>query len=437
MASASAVPPGTVPRTIFPPDGYAVTPALLPDIRFTWKSAPLGASSGGPSGGSSGEQRFQLAEDSGFTRLLVDEEVRGEVFRGRPLPEGLYYWRITGAEPKRLTVAPPLPGPILREPGPGETLALRAGEEVLFRWEAPPGAEYYNFALYRDTDRTGAVYEDAGSPDLDRRILLDSGSYHWTLRGFAEESPAAARRTGLSSEGAFTLRIFRPVQLDYPAAYTEVDGLRAYLEPLEVRWSSGEDAETRSFILSRNRDLSGPPVLEEPSPSRVLPLPPLTEGLYYWTVRAAAAGGFDIGPREIRTIRVLPIPPFPAAANRAPPEGSVIGPAELRRRRAVTFSWDAVPDAEGYMLTLFREAGGKTQEILRAGPLAGTSYTLEDLVLLDQGSFIWRLEAVADYSSGKAGTIRRGGEAGANSFAIDFGLPSVPRARKPGILYGR
>jgi hypothetical protein len=388
-----------------------------------------------PSGAPAGEQRFQLAEDSGFTRLLVNEEVRGEVFRGRPLPEGLYHWRITGAEPKRLIVAPPLPGPILRQPGPGETLALRAGDQVLFRWEAPPGAEYYHFALYRDTDRIGPVYEDAGSPELSRRVLLDSGSYYWTLRGFAEESPAGTRRTGLSSEAAFTLRLLQPVRLDYPAAYIEVEGLRAYREPLEVRWSSGEDAETRSFILSRNRDLSGPPVFEDPDPGRVLSLPPLTEGLYYWTIRAAAPGGIDLSPRETRTIRVLPIPRFPAAANRIPPEGYVIGPAELRRRRSITFSWDAVPEAEVYMLTLFRESGGRAQEILRAGPLTGTSYTLEDLSLLDQGTFIWQLEAMAGYSAGEAGGLR--GEAGVNRFTIEFGLPGVPRAREPGILYGR
>ncbi|MDR1627052.1 MAG: FecR family protein, partial [Spirochaetia bacterium] len=51
-------------RTIFPPDGYVVAEALLPDLRFTWK-APAG------------EAQFQVSSREDFAGPEVDEGVSG------------------------------------------------------------------------------------------------------------------------------------------------------------------------------------------------------------------------------------------------------------------------------------------------------------------------------------------------------------------------
>jgi hypothetical protein len=71
---------------------------------------------------------------------------------------------------------------------------------------------------------------------------------------------------------------------------------------------------------------------------------------------------------------------------------------------------------------------------MRPGPAAETTLVLEDLSLLDAGTFSWRLEAVL--AEGPDEIIQRG-ETGENRFTIEFSLPGTPEPRRPGILYGR
>jgi hypothetical protein len=259
------------------------------------------------------------------------------------------------------------------------------------------------------------------------------------VRGLTPESSRNTRRTGLVSEGVFSARKLHPVSLDYPGNGASFEGLRAYREPGTVSWSSADQAGTSRFILSTRSDFAGSPVALVNNPPQRITLPRLRAGTYYWTIRAETPDGFDFSARAPRWFRVLPIPPLPEAANRLPEDGKVIGRAELRENRRIVFSWDAVRGATGYLFTLEHAETGKT--IMRQGPAAETTLVLEDLTLLDVGTFIWRLEAVlaepAREGQGGAGDIIQRGEIGENRFTLDFGLPGTPQLRNPGILYGR
>jgi hypothetical protein len=265
------------------------------------------------------------------------------------------------------------------------------------------------------------------------------GNYRWTVRGLTRESPRTIRRTGLLSEGVFNARRLQPVSLDYPGDGARFEGLQAYRAPATLRWSSPDPVGTSRFILSTRSDLAGPPVALIDNPPPGITLPRLQAGDYYWTVRAETPDGFDISARAPRRFRVLPIPPLPRATNRLPGDGRVIGGAELRADRRILFSWDAVAGATGYLFTLENADTGQT--IMRRGPMAETTLALEDLTLLDVGTFVWRLEAVLTEPARRgqetpAAIIRRG-EIGESRFTIDFNLPAVPEPLEPGILYGR
>jgi hypothetical protein len=427
-----------IQRPVFPPDGYVVETSMLPDMRFTWKTnLPF-------------QTRFQIAGDSGFSAALVDEAAGGEAFQGRMLPEGTWYWRIqakgAGGEvfetpPRSFTAAPPIAAPLLLEPEPDGRAVIQEGEPLVFSWAASEGAEYYQFKLYYEEDRNNAVYENTMAEGTRQSLSADSypdGNYRWTVRGLAPESSRNTRRTGLLSEGVFSARKLRPVSLDYPGNGASFEGLRAYREPAVLRWSSAEQLGTSSFILSTRSDFTGPPVARIDNPPQRITLPRLRAGTYYWTIRAETPDGFDISAGAPGRFRVLPIPPLPAAVNRLPEDGKVIGGAEVRANRRIVFSWDAVAGATGYLFTLENADTGKI--IMRQGPAAETTLALEDLTLLDVGTFTWRLEAVLAErigERGNTGEIIQRGEISENRFTIDFGLPGTPKLRKPEIFYGR
>jgi hypothetical protein len=313
------------------------------------------------------------------------------------------------------------------------------GEQQRFSWNPSPGAEYYQLKLYHESDRSQAVYEGNFLDETNMPLSLNAypeGNYFWTVQGFVSESARSTRITGLIADGAFIARKIRPVSLDYPNDGEAFPGLQAYLEPSTVRWSSDPVAAS-SFILSRNPNFSGPPLVAINNPPQNITLPRLRAGEYYWTVRAETADGFDVSARTPRQIRILPIPPLPAAANRRPVNDALITEADLRNRRIV-FTWDAVPGATGYFFTL---EGAEGTALIREGPFEETRFVLEDFTVLDLGTFVWRLEAVLTdplrERQEDTGEIFQRGEIGENRFTVEFIRPDVPDLQRPGVLYGR
>jgi hypothetical protein len=79
-----------------PPDRVTLTLREGVPIVFTWRSA--GASS----------YRFQLAQDRGFSKVIMDRRVSGTSTTVRELPSGVYYWRCsadgTGAKTLSFTL---------------------------------------------------------------------------------------------------------------------------------------------------------------------------------------------------------------------------------------------------------------------------------------------------------------------------------------------
>jgi hypothetical protein len=413
-----------VQRTIFPPDNYTAAESLLPDLRFTWKTNAPGAT------------RFQLSPSPDFSTLLLDEAAAGEAFQGRPLPPGDYYWRIsTGGSHspgKRIVVVPSLPAPVILS---GGALALRPGIPARFLWRPVEGAAYYRLRLYQGGEAAGRpVYESASLRDTSLTLSMEDrqeGPYTLTVQAFAAEGPMNTRRTGLLGKSRIIMRRIMPVSLEYPPPGRIYSGLEASRRPDILRWSAQDLPAKSRFILSR--DSSGRViVLEQANPPRYIALPRLPAGDYYWTVTAETREGFDISPAVPGRFRVLPIPPLPPPGNRRPPEGFVLGPEELRNFRTITFSWDPLPGANGYVFTLYSAANKR--RILEADTGTKTEYILEDLRLLSAGEFVWQVQGLNRMEDG---LFEQPGVPGESRFTVY--LPEIRREQLPqtGILYGR
>jgi len=416
----------------FPPNNYAIAESLLPDTRFTWKSDASSAS------------RFQVSSSSSFSQLVVDERVSGNVFQGRTLPPGTYYWRITGAEPAQQTsaqqapvrqfvVVSSLPVPALETPAPGGQLVLRSGDQFTLRWRPVPRAERYRVRIYSGTGlRRRTVYEQTtNTPTLQvPASALANGTYYWTVEAFADGRANATQLTGLTKEEQFTVRKLQPLTLDSPDTDAEVSGT------VVLRWSTAETVGQSRFVISQNPNpLRGTPVLEIPNPGRAITLTPgqLKEGQYYWTVTAQTRDGLDISAVSPRRFRMAPhFLPKPAVLS--PADNMVIGPEELRANRSIIFNWEPVEGATAYIFTLSRETGQGRRQIVKTEPQQEPSWTLEDPQLLGEGDFVWQVEAV---KQGAGTVIEERGEVGENNFRLNVPLPNQVQILETGTMYGK
>ncbi|MDR2516383.1 MAG: hypothetical protein LBC88_03260 [Spirochaetaceae bacterium] len=428
-----------VQRMVFPPDGYTIAENLLPDIRFTWKSnIPY-------------ETFFQVSDEAGFSRFQINERVSGDTFQGRTLPAGTWYWRISArpppgslaggaleTPPRRFIAAPSFPAPALERPAAGERIILREDEPVQFRWRTVNGAEYYQFRVYTDRGRSRLVHEVAITETTAQPVNMDNlpeGEYYWTVQSFALEGTAATRRIGLTGEGRFVTRKLRPLNLDSPRQGAEIAGLTALRGATILRWNSMENPGRSRFIISRSPDPTlGTPLQEIANPDRSISLSRLAPGVYYWTVTAETIDGYDISAEAPRSFRVLPIPLLPEVPAARPVNGHTIGPEELRANRNIVFRWGTVAGANGYIFTLFQDRGRDRRQVIRTGPVNETSFTVDNLEILDRGTFVWQVEAVG---AGSDGSIEQHGRLAENRLEIDIPVPNQVRTENPGVLYGQ
>jgi hypothetical protein len=337
-----------------------------------------------------------------------------------------------------LLVMSSLPPPVLSAPR-AVSILTGTGTETAFTWQAVEGADYYNFNLYAGGRAGGTAAHSAPNITGSRLEIplgaYQPGSYTWTLQAFVNERTGGARLSSPVTSAQFTLQQLRPISLDYPPAGTEYPGLRARQQPDRVRWSSSTAAANTRFILSRSPNpLQGAALMDIRNPPASIPLIPLTEGVYYWTIQGETRDGANISAAAPASFRVLAAALLPAAQRRRPENGYSIGPGQLRTSSIIAFTWAAVPGANRYIFAIYRETAGGRQLVRRWDPSTQTSRILDDLSILGNGSFIWQVEAV---SQGANGAIEQRGTFGENRFIIN--LPPLPRdtPKNPGRIYGQ
>lgn len=427
VQSFSAVLGEPVRRPLYPPNNYVIAEALLPDIRFTWKSD---FSSNG---------RFQVSKTSGFSELVINEKVSGESFRGKSLPPGTYYWRVVGVDTqqqgnsRQFTVMPPLAAPAVETPPPGGQVVLKGdGDQMALRWRAVNKAEQYIVRIYAEVNRRRArqpLHEQTVSATTLRlpASSFSNGAYYWTVQAFANENANATRLSGLTGEQQFSIRKLYPVSLDSPEANSDIKGT------VVLRWSAAETVGKSRLVLSGNANPLRAPVLEMINPGRTITLADLKEGIYYWNIIAETQDGFDISAVTPGRFRLLPgllgEPP-----GRFPAPDTVIGPEALKENQHIVFNCGPVEGADGYIFTIFKNTDTGRQQIIQTEPQAEPLWTLEDLQSLGEGDFIWQVEAVSR-GDGKSKMGR--GQPGESGFRIDIPLPNQVQILETGTMYGK
>jgi hypothetical protein len=292
-------------RATFPPDGYTVAAALLPDLRFTWK-APRG------------EAHFQVSDGEDFARLELDEQVFAKSRQIHRLADGTWYWRISArnqeSAARRFTVASALAAPVPLGGAQRITAAGRGGATA-FQWQPVAGADYYEFRIYEGESGGRLLHSETLSGVSTRVSLagLADGPYRWTVQAFVNQTGDSTRLESRPASVPFELGVAAPVAAPRPAGpYTgplsaprlvspandflfDAERLRG-INGIAFSWAAAAGAESYEFTLfsSIGRELLS---TRTGTPSyRLDNLSILGDGQFRWQVRALRRGGEERGP---------------------------------------------------------------------------------------------------------------------------------------------
>ncbi|MCL2211420.1 MAG: hypothetical protein FWB95_05825 [Treponema sp.] len=363
--------------------------------------------------------RFEISSDQNFSVIHSRFNNLNNQIQAR-FDTGKWYWRIclddtsvnSGASGElsrgALTVAD---GSALELKTPAANSVFRYTDNyppVSYQWTAPDEASSYilevsaapnflNPAVYIKTDSAFVTDSSLGSGIWYWRVTpvfppVYSGSAVFSKTGFFRIEQTAAQVIEAAKEVSFTQWIAE-----------EAPSLRApSTVPQEIAVEVMPPPAAPPAVSS-----APPPVQSTPAPA---PEP---------------AAQQQRAQTQAETL-------LPAAQNLSPARGITYGFNELQSNRNIVFRWAAVRGANAYIFTMYQQTSTGRRQIVNTTINNGTSYTLNDLRLLDRGTFVWQVEAV----NIARGSIQRRGRAAENTFVIDYPMPRPVQIEDTGILYG-
>ena len=226
-----------------------------------------------------------IARDSAFT-LITHTRNSGSVltYTAPVLLDGKYYWRVRGVNrfgvtgswstARTVTIdSTPPAAPALYLPA---DLSISRGTPQ-YSWNASSGALYYQ--LRTRTTLGDVIYT---SPELATRTLRPPdqplGTQHWDVR--ARDS--AGNWSSWSSHRSLLIKPYIPAA---PALYTPLNGSGLMNRTPTLDWADVADGEAYEFQVS-SLDTFKTLIQGGSTPSSEFTLISLTDGRYYWRVRA-------------------------------------------------------------------------------------------------------------------------------------------------------
>ncbi|MCL2762924.1 MAG: hypothetical protein FWD36_06955 [Treponema sp.] len=432
-----------------------------------------------------------------FENPLIQREIQAASIVIPNLELGRWYWRVRPVFPAhyegsagfssaasfRIEQSDTMEAPALRSPAPDAIINTAENQgNLFFSWERCDEAAAYTFRIAADKDLHRPLFTRVELQNYcyiqHDDLELDPGEYYYwavsvtneygnqslfsapprpfripgtdfvpapidlaekfTMEGFPAPPPPPEAATTPVAAVTPVVRPppvqVRPLTLESPAAEAQIEGLTALRQQTVFRWNSSETVGRSRFVLSRNANpLQGRPAVEIRNPGRTVTVDRLGEGVWYWTVEAQTPEGRSISAARPRQLRVLPIPLLPVPENQVPPTGFQIGGEELRTQESLVFRWAAVEGANAYIFSFFQETDRGRRRIVSTNPESRTSWTLDDFSILDEGMFVWQVEAVY---RGRNGAIEQRGRTEENIFIVDIPEPGRIETGEPGVLYG-
>jgi hypothetical protein len=370
--------------------GQLISPAL--NSRFRYRDDPPAMNFQWTQAEDASSYILEVSNSPDFSSMRIRAQVASVNYSDSSLGQGTWYWRVMPVFPAVFIGSPSFSQPAFFriEQGSAEQTAME--RDSLEKWLAAVTPSKENLP-----------------PDIPPELIPDE----W------KSKPEPVRPV---------LRLLLPEQR------ARLDGLTAQRRQTVFTWTCDARVIRSRFVLSRNPNpLRGRAEVEIQNPGRTIRLDRLGEGVWYWNIEARTADGFTVSASTARQFQVLPVPLLPPPVNVRPRAGARYGLEELRPLKNIVFEWKTVRDANAYIFTLYQQTGNGRRRMAGTGPSARTSYILDNLKMLDNGTFVWQIEAVR---LGRNGIIERRGRIGEYTFVLDFPLPEPVLIEDTGILYG-
>ena len=207
------------------------------------------------------------------------------------------------------------------------------------------------------------------------------------------------------------------------------------LSPSPVIWSTELPLQNSRVIFSREPEPAKDPraiVQYVDQGKTTINLPPLGEGIWYWTVMGETPDGLSVSAAAPLWFTLLSLPPLSSPQYIQPGYNEVITLDQLMAERKITFKWERVLEANAYIFSLYG-ISEKQDLLFSSSPIPETSFELTDLSILKMDDYIWQVEAV---SVNRNETIERRGIIQQQSFTIYVRRSDSLRTRNPGTVYG-
>jgi hypothetical protein len=326
--------------------------------------------------------------------------------------EGFWYWRLSLdgeiLASGQITVADGR-GPALFSPAANSLFRYQGELPVInFQWEETDEAVAYLIEVSRTPDFLNPQIRRQSSSAFTAESSLDTGTWFWRV-----------------------MPVF-PQVFSGSAAYSPVGFFR-----VERGSMPAENADITQYLAAVSPSTEIPPDVPAALVPEQLRPPPPPPPAPAPSARPAPA------PRPAAAARPAPTPapapsPAPAAPlgtpeNLRPSRGTVIGVEQLAASRNIVFMWSPVQGANAYIFTLYLQTDEGRSQLVRTPPIRDTNYTLSDLGMLDNGTFVWHVEPV---SLNRSNIIERRGNIAEGVFVINFPAPTPVKIEETGILYG-
>jgi len=319
---------------------------------------------------------LEIASDRNFRQIYKVIETIGDSVE-TSIDSGIWNWRLSHnasvLSSGQITIKD-ASGPVLINPVNDRLFSYQTrAPQLRFQWNGIDDASHYILEVSNTPDFSNPRIKEQTATSFFVDSSLGPGTWYWHVL---------------------------PV---FPSAY---NGTAAYSSTASFRIEQSQIIEEPVWPEPVVAAVPEPePPVEEPPPVRIAAQPP---------VQAPPPAPPPEPPQIL---------PFPAPADLSPESGHIFGIEELWAKRYIEFKWSQVPEANAYVFSLYEQSPGGRRQILNITVEESTSWTLNDISILDRGIFIWQVEAI---TRNRNGTIERRGSIGENAFILDIPLPNQP-----------
>ena len=387
------------------------------------------------------QYRLIVARNADLSTPVIDTQVAMNRIAVDTLGEGAYYWRVIPITNQNQTnaaiasavaiftisktnrIEPPEP---LYPPDKKTFHPLAVSQRgIPFSWKKEEGLSRTELRIAIDRSFQNTIFTTSTTDSFYRYIgSLNEGTYYWRLVS------AAGDVTDSVPSRTFEFRIAREGTISLIAPHDRsVFIMRGSKEKIAIpfSWSRSEFEGEYQVQISPTPDFSSIVTqlkVSEPSAS----IGDLGEGRYFWRVRQIERNGNEIIASPHQSFEILTSLDAPLLVTPAP--GKVI---DMRNQDSIDFIWKPVAGAERFRISLFHKKDGIMRAVY-AAELQNTRLRFSDLPKLDEGLFVWTVQAIdIDQTVGR---IRRTSDEARSAFTISLGeKPKSIKIESPKILY--